>query len=134
MNPGMFPNQAVGNAANPNPLPLANPNANQSATSNPNQGAIPGHNPPANGFEPTTVLLDQISSDIDRELRAAPNYDSFLAGKTLAEIERCAIIATIRACKGNKAASARSLGISEKSIYNKMKRLAITNSDIFGNL
>ncbi|HEY1066417.1 MAG TPA: sigma 54-interacting transcriptional regulator [Pirellulales bacterium] len=46
-----------------------------------------------------------------------------LAGLTLAEIERRAIRETLTACRGNKAAAARMLGISEKSIYNKMKRL-----------
>lgn len=45
-----------------------------------------------------------------------------LAGKTLAEIEKLAIEQTLEACGGNKAKTARELGISEKSIYNKMKR------------
>ncbi len=45
-----------------------------------------------------------------------------LVGKTLAEIESLAIQHTLRACSGNKAKTARELGISEKSIYNKMKR------------
>ncbi|MEM8732677.1 MAG: helix-turn-helix domain-containing protein [Planctomycetota bacterium] len=80
-------------------------------------------------FEPT-VLLDTLSNNIDEALNEAQSADSFLAGRTLAEIERCAIIATIRYCKGNKAASARSLGISEKSIYNKMRRLNISNADL----
>lgn len=48
-----------------------------------------------------------------------------LAGQTLEEIERKAIIETLQACNGNKAKSARMLGISEKSIYNKMRRLEI---------
>ena len=48
-----------------------------------------------------------------------------LAGNTLQEIERQAIIETLEACDGNKAKSARMLGISEKSIYNKMRRLSI---------
>lgn len=50
---------------------------------------------------------------------------SFLAGKTLDEIERMAIEETLIACRGNKAKSARMLGISEKSIYNKIKRLNV---------
>lgn len=50
-----------------------------------------------------------------------------LAGMTLAEIERRAIIETLAACEGNKKAAARMLGIDEKSIYNKMKRLGITS-------
>lgn len=45
-----------------------------------------------------------------------------LAGFTLAEIERCAIIETMQACGGNKAQTARTLGVSEKTIYNKIKQ------------
>ena len=45
---------------------------------------------------------------------------------TLAEVEKEAIIQTLRTCRGNKAKAARSLGISEKSIYNKMRRLDVT--------
>ena len=48
-----------------------------------------------------------------------------LAGKTLEEIERDAIIQTLEMLGGNKAKTARTLGISEKSIYNKIKRLQI---------
>ena len=48
-----------------------------------------------------------------------------LAGKTLEEIERDAIVTTLEMLDGNKAKTARTLGISEKSIYNKMKRLKI---------
>jgi DNA-binding NtrC family response regulator len=49
---------------------------------------------------------------------------SFVA-RTLQEIEREAILQTLGACHGNKAKTARILGISEKSIYNKMHRLNI---------
>lgn len=45
-----------------------------------------------------------------------------LAGLTLSEIELRAIVETLAACDGNKARTARELGISEKSIYNKMRR------------
>ena len=48
-----------------------------------------------------------------------------LAGQTLDAIEREAIRQTLTVCNGNKAKSARMLGISEKSIYNKMRRLKI---------
>jgi DNA-binding NtrC family response regulator len=46
------------------------------------------------------------------------------AGRTLAEIEREALDRTLEACGGNKARAARVLGISEKSVYNKLKRYA----------
>ncbi len=45
-----------------------------------------------------------------------------LAGLTLAEIERLAIEQTLAACGGNKARASRELGISEKTIYNKIQR------------
>ena len=45
-----------------------------------------------------------------------------LAGMTMAAIEKKAIIDTLQYCIGNKARAARELGISEKSIYNKMRR------------
>lgn len=54
-----------------------------------------------------------------------PQRSKSLAGSTLEEIERRAILETLDACGGNRAKTARSLGISEKSIYNKMKRLGI---------
>jgi DNA-binding NtrC family response regulator len=50
-----------------------------------------------------------------------------LAGMTLAEIERRALIETLRHLSGNKKAAARMLGIDEKSVYNKMRRLDIRN-------
>lgn len=56
-----------------------------------------------------------------------PANDLRLIGKTLAEIEREAIIQTLEFMGGNKAKTARTLGISEKSIYNKMKRLKIVS-------
>ncbi|MBC8206369.1 MAG: sigma-54-dependent Fis family transcriptional regulator [Kiritimatiellales bacterium] len=48
-----------------------------------------------------------------------------LAGRTLAEIEKLAIEQTLDSCDGNKAHAARTLGISEKSIYNKMSRAGL---------
>jgi DNA-binding NtrC family response regulator len=66
-----------------------------------------------------------VSSDLNtRDSTTAPPITS-LAGLTLDEIERRAILETLESCTGNKAKSARSLGISEKSIYNKMRRLKI---------
>lgn len=48
-----------------------------------------------------------------------------LAGLTLAEIERCAISETLHACGGNRGKTARSLGVSEKTVYNKIKSYRI---------
>ena len=53
-----------------------------------------------------------------------------VVGRTLDEVERETIVATLRHFGGNKAKSARELGISEKSIYNKMRRLNIGKNDL----
>lgn len=45
-----------------------------------------------------------------------------IAGRSLAELECQAIKETLESCGGNKSKSARILGISQKSIYNKMRR------------
>ena len=45
-----------------------------------------------------------------------------LAGIPLRELEKSALIQTLRACGGNKAETARQLQITEKSVYNKLKR------------
>ena len=45
-----------------------------------------------------------------------------LAGLTMAEIERRAVVETIRSTGGNKAKAARQLEVSEKTIYNKIKQ------------
>lgn len=79
-------------------------------------------------IEPTDLLfskavLDQRSESRQESAEVSSGYQ--LAGKTLEEIERDAIIATLEMLGGNKAKTARTLGISEKSIYNKMKRLKI---------
>lgn len=52
-----------------------------------------------------------------------------LAGRTLAEIERQAILDTLADCDGVKAECARRLGISEKSVYNKMRRHGLLPSE-----
>lgn len=62
----------------------------------------------------------------DIELSATPCQASTesisLAGMSLVEIEKLALQQTLAACGGNKVVTARQLGISEKSIYNKLKR------------
>ena len=71
----------------------------------------------------SSAVLDQRSN---RDTEAPSSQSGYqLAGKTLEQIERDAIIQTLKMLDGNKAQTARTLGISEKSIYNKMKRLKI---------
>lgn len=70
----------------------------------------------------TAADLPEITASTD----SASSDMSGLAGHTLAEIEAEAIQQTLKLCRGNKAQSARTLGITEKSIYNKMKRLGLS--------
>jgi DNA-binding NtrC family response regulator len=48
-----------------------------------------------------------------------------IGGMVLEDLEKLAIQQTLQLCEGNKAAAARHLGITEKSIYNKMARLGL---------
>lgn len=48
-----------------------------------------------------------------------------LAGLTLEELERLTIHQTLETCGGNRARTARMLGISEKTIYNKMAKFGL---------
>ncbi|MDR1959701.1 MAG: sigma 54-interacting transcriptional regulator [Planctomycetaceae bacterium] len=66
------------------------------------------------------IVFDTVTHD-------PKNHENFLglAGMTMAEIERRAIIETIQSCNGNRAESARILGVSEKTIYNKFKQFKL---------
>ncbi|PQJ29385.1 sigma-54-dependent transcriptional regulator [Rubritalea profundi] len=75
--------------------------------------------------EDNQIDADDLVGNIDSPSNSDTTTNS-LAGKTLAEIEKIAIGQTLDLCNGNKAESARTLGISEKSIYNKMNRLNLT--------
>ena len=84
-----------------------------------------------NVLERATAFCDDafIRPDaLEIEVLNAPGEESksgggrSLAGMTIAEIEKMAIMETLEACGGNKAMTARTLGISEKSIYNKMRK------------
>lgn len=55
------------------------------------------------------------------------NAHESLAGMTMAEVEKRAILDTLKKCDGNKKEAARMLGIDEKSIYNKLKRLGLSD-------
>ena len=72
------------------------------------------------------VVIQRVATPPTVPHQSAQGETASLAGKTLTEIERQAILETLAACDGNKALSARQLGISEKSIYNKMRRLGIS--------
>lgn len=71
------------------------------------------------------------AEDLPREFHSSPlggntSPAEGLAGLSLEEIERAAIEQTLRLCGGNKAETSRRLGISEKSVYNKLKFYGIS--------
>ena len=90
-----------------------------------------------NVLERTTAFIDgdlidatQLPPEVTRaagERAAPPSAGSgpHIAGLPLEVVERLAIQQTLAACGGNKALAARTLGITEKSIYNKMTRLGL---------
>ena len=45
-----------------------------------------------------------------------------IGGIALSDLEREALVQTLKLCNGNKAETARRLEVTEKSIYNKLKR------------
>lgn len=51
-----------------------------------------------------------------------------VGGIPLRELEKQALAQTLELCRGNKAKAARLLGITEKSIYNKLKRFGMGRS------
>ncbi|MDB4664625.1 sigma-54 dependent transcriptional regulator [bacterium] len=63
-----------------------------------------------------------LSQKIPSNLEDTALGQTSLAGQTLKEIEKRALIDTLEAEGGNKAMAARQLGVSEKSIYNKLRR------------
>lgn len=74
--------------------------------------------------ENNTIQIHDLAGSITSQNNDHPSIKG-LAGHTLAKIETEAILQTLHLCNGNKAESARQLGITEKSIYNKIKRLEI---------
>ena len=75
---------------------------------------------------PSPVVINSSSPTNPMPSTRLPPEKTFtLAGKSLDAIEREAIQQTLSVCNGNKAKAARMLEISEKSIYNKMRRLNV---------
>ena len=97
--------------------------------------ALLRHSWPGNMRELENVLERAATFCIDARITAAdlnlsnsrsdPTGSLGLAGMTLDDIERRAIVETLARCNGNKKAAAKMLSIDEKSIYNKMKRLGL---------
>lgn len=70
----------------------------------------------------TITKDDLVFSSVDDERMNPLNS---MVGLTLREIEAIAIRETLEACNGSKSKAAQMLGISEKTIYNKIAKLGI---------
>ncbi len=55
---------------------------------------------------------------------SAGKPEPMLAGRTLAEVERICLRQTLALCDGSKTAAAKMLGVSEKTVYNHLTRMA----------
>jgi DNA-binding NtrC family response regulator len=76
----------------------------------------------AHAFSRTDVIgieLINFPAEVAAKTSDRPN----LAGYTMEEIERWALLDTLEEVGGNKAAASRSLGLCEKTIYNKLRRM-----------
>jgi DNA-binding NtrC family response regulator len=65
------------------------------------------------------------TKDLPKEVKGSTSDGpeiSGIGGIALAELEKQALIQTLRLTGGNKAKAARHLGVTEKSVYNKLKR------------
>ena len=69
----------------------------------------------------SSTSVAPVEPSLAGELFARPS----LAGQRLDVIERRAILDTLHATGGNKAKTSRMLGVSEKTIYNKLKQYRI---------
>ncbi|NNM28361.1 MAG: sigma-54-dependent Fis family transcriptional regulator, partial [Akkermansiaceae bacterium] len=70
------------------------------------------------------ISLEDLPAEF-REPNGSDRGPSGVGGIPLADLERAALVQTLELCKGNKAETARRLGVTEKSIYNKMKRFGL---------
>lgn len=84
----------------------------------------------ANIIEHATILtagkvIDDLSLPEELDMTAAVDegdqLSKLLAGKSMKELERAAIVATLAQFEGNKVKAAQSLGISERTLWNKLK-------------
>jgi len=76
------------------------------------------------GIRPTVPAVSSAPSASGSGDAPRPLVGS-LAGLTLDHVERMAIAETLKSCGGNRATAARMLGISERSVYNKIRQLGL---------
>ena len=67
------------------------------------------------------ILADDLPSSV-RGSEPSGRVPDGIGGIALSDLEREALVQTLKLCNGNKAETARRLEVTEKSIYNKLKR------------
>ena len=68
------------------------------------------------------ITLDDLPYGIPSSMPTRGNNVRLSVGMPLAEIERRYILSTLAHCDGNKKQAAETLGISLKTLYNRLKR------------
>lgn len=69
----------------------------------------------------TTITLEDLPGDIPGSGDVSREYIRIHIGSTLAEVERRVIFATLEQFEGDKKKTAKALGISVKTLYNRLK-------------
>ncbi len=83
-----------------------------------------------NEIDENAVILDDISAVIENETIQTSSEKEAFAGKTLAGMERTLIIDTLKHTMGNRTIAANILGISIRTLRNKLKQYQDEGLDI----
>ncbi|MFO0980436.1 MAG: sigma-54 dependent transcriptional regulator [Planctomycetota bacterium] len=71
------------------------------------------------------ITAADVKSLAQRSIAAVPSADIDLAGRTMDEIEREAILQALKRADGRKVQAARALGIPRRTFYNRLKKLGL---------
>ena len=71
---------------------------------------------------PEAIVLDGLPTSAETDAAAAENITAGLVGRTVSDVERDLIIDTLQHCLGNRTHAANILGISIRTLRNKLKQ------------
>ena len=74
---------------------------------------------------PSRIAVAAVDPDESDVEEAAEEVIVYRPGMTMAEVERAAIEAVLRAADGNRRKAAQELGIGERTLYRKLKEYEI---------
>jgi two-component system response regulator FlrC len=75
-----------------------------------------------NEIGPEAIILDGLITDVNTSNVNADNITAGLVGRTVSDVERDLIIDTLQHCLGNRTHAANILGISIRTLRNKLKQ------------